>query len=226
LLARAELFWCDLHPDATPKDASAHLKTGLNAADEALRLLSPGFGGAVADGGDLRQSLTAIDARGAPALFWFAADQHQLCALVGLRCLLVEAEELKALFARVEELSPGFYYGGPERHLAELELALPAGFGVPMKATAARLARSDHQGPALLETHIVWAQRWAVKAQDYGTFQSQLRQVLDASLDAAPELRPENTLSQRRAKELLETATELFTRPAREAGNASPATRQ
>jgi hypothetical protein len=217
LLARAELFWCDLHPEADPKEAGAHLKVGLNAADEALRLLSPGFRAAIDGGGDLPRSLASIDAKGAPALFWFAADQYRLCAVVGLRCLLVEAEELKSLFARVEELAPGFYFGGPERHLAELELALPTGFGASLKATAARLARSEAQGPALLETHVVWAQRWAVKAQDYRTFLSHLKQVLDAPLDAAPDLRPENAVSQRRARELLAHPEELFTRPAREA---------
>jgi len=210
-----------LHPDVDPKDASAHLKAGLAAADEALRLLSPGFRGAIAHGKDLAQTLATVEPRGAPALFWFAADQHRLCAVVGLRCLLVEAEELKSLFARVEQLSPGFYYGGPERHLAELELALPAGFGGPMKATAERLARSVRQGPSLLETHLVWAARWAVKAQDYGVFQSELKQLLDTPLDAAPELRPENALAQLRARELTARAADLFTRPAREAGEQS-----
>ena len=73
------------------------------------------------------------------------------------------------------------------------------------------------QGPGLLDTHVVWAQRWAVKAQDYATFLSQLKLVRDASLETAPELRPENTLAQQRAKDLLEHPEELFTRPAREA---------
>jgi TRAP transporter T-component len=216
LLARAELFWCDLHPEATPKDTRAHLEVGLSAADEALRLLSPGFRASIDGGSELSRSLASIEPQGAPALFWFAADQHRLCAVVGLRCLLVEADELKSLFARVEELAPGFYHGGPERHLAELELALPTGFGASMKTTAARLARSLSQGPGLLETHVVWAQRWAVKAQNYRAFQAQLKQVLDASPDAAPDLRPENTLSQRRARDLLAHHEELFTRPARD----------
>jgi hypothetical protein len=220
LLARAELFWCDLHPDADPGDASAHLKTGLLAADEALRLTSPGFRGAMAHGSDLVHSLASIEPKGAAALFWFAADQHRLCSVVGLRCLLVEADQLKGLFARVEELSPGFFYGGPERHLAELELALPLGFGAAMKGTAERLARSLRQGPGLLETHVAWAERWAVKAQDYARFKAELKLVLDASRDASPELRPENELAQRRAKALLDRSEELFTRPAREAGHS------
>jgi hypothetical protein len=221
LRARSELFWCDLHPGADPNETRAHLKNGVTAADEALRLLSPGFRGAIAGGSNLAQSLATIEPGGAPALFWLAANQHRFCASIGLRCLLAEGQELQSLFARVEQLSPGFFHGGPERHLAELELASPAGFGGPMKESAARLARSASQGPGLLETHLVWAEQWAVKAQDYRTFQSELKLVLDASLDAAPALRPENALAQQRARNLLQRSAELFTRPAREAGRAA-----
>ena len=224
LRARAEAFWCDLHPEAGTKELAAHLSAGVEAAHGAVFLTSPGFARAARRGRTLSDCLRAVGREGAEALYWLAEDQHRLAAVHGLAALLLESTDLRALFGRVAELSPETYYGGPYRHLAELSLALPYGWSQSLKLTEAALQQAILLGPGLMENHLVYAQRWAVKAQDYERFRTELSQVLAAPEDIAPELWPENELAKRRARELSGQSSELFTRAAigRGMGRESP----
>ncbi len=212
LLARAESFWASLHDDATPDEASAHLEAGVRAAGEALALASPAYAKLLGAGKTLLSNLAAVEPSGAEALYWIAADQHQLAAAHGLAWLLLEERELRKLFQRVVELAPGTWYGGAYLRLAELDLALPTGFGAGLAPVAAELATAERLGPALLEIHLVRAGRWAVKAQDYRVFQRELAVVHEADVDRDPAIRPENELTRRQAAALAADATELFTR--------------
>ncbi len=222
-LAQAEAFWSDLHPDASPDDAGAHLQAGIQAAGEALALLSPRYGRRAEQGVGLLEALSDVEPSGAIALYWVAADQHRLAAVHGLAWLLLEEPELRRLFQRVVALDPGAWYGGALRHLAELDIALPIGFAPADLAVPAReLAEAEKLGPEDLSTHVVWAERWAVKAQDYRTFLRELDAVDRAPCDRAPELWPENELARRKARALRAEADVLFTRPAR-AAVAAPA---
>lgn len=186
----------------------------MRAAGEALAGSSPRYGAALAKGRTLLAILSEVEPSGAEALYWIADDQHRLAASSGLPRLLLEEPELRRLFKRVIELAPGTYYGGAYLHLAELDLALPTGFGAGLVPVTAELASALRLGPNQLETHLVWAERWAVKAQDYRVFQREIAAIQKASLDAAPELRPENELVQRKAKKLVQSVSELFTRAA------------
>ncbi len=214
LHARAEAFWCDLHADAPQKLLAAHLEAGVQAAHDAVFLTSPAFARAAKRGLPLKDCLPALGLPGVEALYWLGEDQHRLAALHGLAALLLEAPDLRLIFGRVAELAPGTYYGGPYRHLSELSIALPYGWSEGLKLTAAALQQAILLGPGLLQNHLVIAQRWAVKAQDYGRFRDELRTISDAPEDLAPELWPENELAKRRARELSLQAFELFTRAA------------
>jgi hypothetical protein len=214
LHARAEAFWCDLHADAPQKELVAHLEAGVQAAHAAVFLVSPAFTRASKRGLPLKECLRALGPTGAEALYWFAEDQHRLAAVHGLAALLLESADLRVIFGRVAELAPETYYGGPYRHLAELSLALPYGWSEGLKLTAEALQQAIVLGPGLLQNHLVYAQRWAVKAQDYGRFRAEVRAVLEAPEDLAPELWPENELAKRKARELSGQGFALFTRAA------------
>ncbi|MHB8416732.1 MAG: TRAP transporter TatT component family protein [Myxococcales bacterium] len=214
LLARAQSFWALLHEEATPDEASAHLEVGVRAAGEALALASPAYGRSAIAGKTLLDELAVIEPSGAEALYWLAADQHQLAASQGLAWLLLEEGELRRLFQRVLELAGGTWYGGASLHLAELDLALPTGFGAGLNPVAAELAGAARLGPAMLETHLVWAGRWAVKAQDYRVFLRELNLIRNAPTGLDPAIEPENDLTRRKAEELARSASELFTRVA------------
>jgi TRAP transporter T-component len=186
----------------------------VRVAGEALAGSSPRYAAALAKGQTLLEVLPGIEAAGAEALYWIADDQHRLAASRGLARLLLEEPELRRLFKRVVELASGTFYGGAYLHLAELDLALPTGFGAGLVPVTSELLAAQRLGPTQLETHLVWAERWAVKAQDYRVFQREIAAVQKASLDAAPAIRPENELVKRKAQKLLQAVPELFTRAA------------
>jgi hypothetical protein len=225
LLARAEAFWCDLHAQASASELAAHLSAGVEAAHAAVLLVSPSFARAARRGRTLRDCLSALGPEGAEALYWFGENQHRLAAVRGLAALLLESTDLRAIFGRVAELDPQIDYGGPYRHLAELSLALPYGWSESLKLTEAALQQAIVLGPGFLENHVVYAQRWAVKAQDYARFQAELRIVLDAPEDIAPEIWPENELAKRRARELWSQSSALFARAAITRGLSEQAAR-
>jgi len=225
LLARAEAFWTTEHEEATAEEAAAHLSTGVRAAGEALALVCPAYAKLSAEGKTLLGDLSTVEKPGAEALYWIAVDQHLLAAAHGLSWLLLEEGDLRRLFERVVDLAPATWYGGAYLHLAELDLALPTGFGAGLNPVAAELATAARLGPAMLETHLAWAGRWAVKAQDYRVFLRELSIIRKAPLDRDPAIQPENELTRRKAEELAAGAPELFTRVAmssvRDAGSPS-----
>ncbi len=223
LLARAEAFWSDLRPDAESVEADARLRAGIRAGGAALAITSPAYAKALAAGRTLLQALGELEPSGALALYWIAADQHRLASRHGLAWLLLEAPELRALFERVAALAPATFHGGAYRHLAELDLALPAGFQATLAGARSALDEAERLGPTFLGNSLVWAERYAVKTQDVPLFRRRLGQILSAPEGLDPSLGPENELARRRARALLAEEGELFTRAAIEAaGVATP----
>ncbi len=222
LLAQAEAFWADLHAQAPIAALDRHLSSGIAAAGEALSLLSPRYGRNARRGESLLAALAEVEPSGAEALYWLAADQHRLAAAHGLPWLLLEEPELRRLFRRVIELAPATWFGGAYRHLAELDLALPTGFGPGLTTAGQELDAAGRLGPGLLTNHLVRAERWAVKAQDYRTFLRELDVVDGPPPIETPEVWPENELCRRRARELRAAADDLFTRAARAAVASAP----
>jgi hypothetical protein len=225
-LARAEAFWAELHAEAQPPapapELIGHLTAGVEAAREALKLVSPGYAEAVRQNQPLAAALQAIEPTGAVALYWIAADQHQLAAQRGLTALLLEVDDLRRLFARVIELAPETFHGGAYLHEAELALAVPAGYAATLQTASEDLTQAARFGTGWLRIDLVWAERWAVKAQDYGLFKRKLQRALEAppNIDIAidADLAQENELAKRKAKALLESYQVLFTRAAIQRG--------
>src|ERR1700722_4158375 len=157
-LARAEAFWVDLHDGAIPAEAIPHLERGVQAAREALTLSSPGWSEAARQGLPLPQALQAIEPAGALALYWVGAVQHRLAAMRGLASLLLEADDLRRIFARVIELAPDTFHGGAYLHEAELTLALPAGYAATLQTSSEALIQAERLGPGWLDIDLCWAE--------------------------------------------------------------------
>jgi len=129
--------------------------------------------------------------------------------------LLLEVDDLRRIFARVIELAPDTFHGGAYLHEAELTLALPSGYAGTLQTASEALTQAERLAPAWLAVDLCWAERWAVKAQDYGMFKRKLQKVLDSPLVAGDnELGPENDLTRKRALKLSTQGTLLFTRSA------------
>jgi hypothetical protein len=65
-------------------------------------------------------------------------------------------------------------------------------------------------GGKFLMTQLYYARTYAVSTQDQPLFESLLKQIEDASIDDAPEIRLANVIAKQKARKLLNRENELF----------------
>lgn len=151
---------------------------------------------------------TPVDAR---ALFWagygwggwinLSKDNPE--AVAGL-------PKAAAVMRRVRELSPGFYFGGADLFLGAYFAARPKILGGdPEKAKAFFDSAVAATGGRFLTAKVLYAQYYAVAAQDRELFKALNEEVL-ASSDDFPQARLANAVAKLKAKRLLEKTDELF----------------
>lgn len=147
----------------------------------------------------------------APALFWAAYGWGGWINLSKDNPLAVaDLPKVVALMERVQELSPGYYFGGPDLFLGSYHALRPRMLGGdPNKAKAhfdsARRSSSDQ----FLLARVLAAQYYAVAVQDQELFHKLLTEVLEASPEV-PKARLANAVAKQKAKRLLEKADDLF----------------
>jgi hypothetical protein len=118
---------------------------------------------------------------------------------------IAEAPRAEAIMKRVNELSPGYYYGGPD-----LFLGVYYGSRPPMLGGNPTLSKEyfdkaiqTTEGKNLMAS-VTKAQFYAVQTQDAPLYTSLLQQVSQADAAALPEIRLLNELAKIRAQILLD----------------------
>lgn len=185
----------------------------LRARDYGLRALErTGFSGLRAKPpADIEAALKKADRGDAGPLFWtalawagwinLAKDDPQAIA---------DLPRSVALMARVAELEPKFFYGGPDLFFGVYH-GRPKVFGGDLAKSKSHFdqAAAASDGRFLL-TFVKEARIYAVAAQDRDLFNRLLERVIDAPADLLPEARLANEVARVQAKNLLEQADELF----------------
>jgi predicted anti-sigma-YlaC factor YlaD len=147
-----------------------------------------------------------------PYLYWsaaswmgaFSAEPFDMELLLGLKRPL-------ALMARAYELEPGFNKGAIDEFYISVYGSLPAALGgSPEKARrhfdrAVELAGGLTAGP-----YVALATSLSIPAQNVAEFRDLLGRALAIDLEASPENRLVNLLSQRKARWLLEHIEDYF----------------
>ncbi|MBI4425370.1 MAG: hypothetical protein HY554_16695, partial [Elusimicrobia bacterium] len=123
---------------------------------------------------------------------------------------VADLPKVVAVMERVQELSPGFYFGGPDLFLGSYYAIRPRLLGGdPAKSKAHFEAALRLSAGRFLMAKVLYAQYYAVAAQDPELF----RQVLGETLEASPDLphaRLANAVAKLKAKRLMERTDELF----------------
>lgn len=161
--------------------------------------------------GDLQSVLKDADTGDAPALFWagynwggwinLSKDSPEAVA---------ELPKVVAVMERVQALSPGFYYGGPELFLGSYHALRPRMLGGdPAKSKQHFDSALKASGGEFLLGKVLYAQYYAVATQDQELFKKLLNEVLESSPEM-PDARLANAVAKLKAKKLLEKVNELF----------------
>jgi hypothetical protein len=181
---------------------------------ELLNLL-PGMSGANDKTLDEFQSgLNKMSKANAEDLFWIAfAWGNYLNYNKDSVEAIAEAPRVEAMMKRVEALSPGFYFGGPNLFLGAYYGSRP-----PLLGGNPDLSR-DYFDKAIAQTEgknlmasVTKAQFYAVQVQDASLYKSLLEQVLQADAAALPEIRLMNELAKIRAQILLDRKSVFFSK--------------
>lgn len=195
--------------DSDPTRAAAAYLRGRDYAAAALRGPLAGLTSKNLD--ELGAALARAKAEDAPGLFWTAYGWGGWINLSkDSPDAVADLPKVAAMMERVQQLSPGFYYGGPDLFLGAYYALRPRLLGGdPAKAKAHfESAVASTQG-RFLPAKVLYAQYYAVAAQDEELFKRLNQEVLDDQPDL-PAARLANAVAKLKARRLMEKSNDLF----------------
>lgn len=210
-LSRAYYFLADGHMRFSDPDQMADLwQTGIRAAERALAALSPEFAQAMQREQPVAEALQLLDERAVPALYWRASNLGKWARADGFATVLSFKDEIRAVMTRAMELDRYYFFAGPDRYFGAFFAIAPTYAGGDIDRSRQHFEESIRRFPDYFGTRVLFAEEYAVKAQNRQLFEEQLRYVIDGDPEALPEAAAENRVEQRKAAEALERIDELF----------------
>jgi len=124
--------------------------------------------------------------------------------------IVADVDAMRALLARVLELEPGYGNGAIHEALISVEALPEAMGGSPVRARQhLDLALEWSQGQSA-GAYVSYVPRVTIRNQDHAEFVTLLNAALAIDPDEMPSLRLANILAQRRARKLLDSASDYF----------------
>jgi len=212
-LARAYYFLADGHlsfDEARAEEMIETYESGTEAAERALVALSPDFAQRMRAGTRIEEAVAVLDAQAVPALYWRSSNMGKWGIAKGFATILAYKDEIRAIMARCLELDASYFYAGPHRYFGVFYAKVPAFAGGDLERSNEHFQQAIAAAPTYLATRSLYAEYFAQKSQNRALFEEQLNLVINADADAEPEVAPENHIEQRRARELMARADDLF----------------
>jgi tetratricopeptide (TPR) repeat protein len=212
-LSRAYYFHADGHMSFDPARSEEMMVTyeaSMDAAERSLMGLSADFTERVRAGTRIEEAIAILDARAVPALYWRSAAMGRWGVAKGFETVLAYKDEIRAIMTRCLELDPAYFYAGPHRYFGAYYARVPDFAGGDMERSRQHFDAALRIDGSYFGTRVLMAEFYATRAQDRTLFEEELGAVIAAEASSAPEIAPENTVEQRRARELLARVRELF----------------
>jgi hypothetical protein len=181
---------------------------GVTAAERALALRDPDFVSKINAGESWQQHVTSARAEAVPALYWYATNLGKWALLEGIATILARKDDIKATMDFIIATQPDFFYGAAYRYFGVYWTKLP--FGKEPEESAKAFAASLEIAPHYFATHVLLADSLATLNNDRALFDKHLQLVLETPADVDPDLTPENTFEQEKARRLLNRGDRLF----------------
>lgn len=214
-LARGYYFLADSHirlagePGSQDEAMMDTYNRGVTAAEKALAIYSPDFAKAIQYEKPMPEAIQLIDKGGVGAMYWYATNVGKWALLAGFAEVLSRKDNIKAIMDRVEELDPLYFHAAPYRYFGAYYTKLPFPGGDPPKSRQ-YFDKAIAASPDYLATRVLLAEMLATKIEDKELYRQQLEFVLAYDAAKVPELLPENTFEQRKAKLLLAEIDDRF----------------
>ncbi len=207
-LVRGYYFLGDGHM-TVKDDKLAAWDTSITWGKKCLAL-NEDFVGLLEKGEPEEEAIRAATVEDVPCVYWMASSLGKWSKTLGLGPTLKNLPIVKAYQARVGELDPDYFYGGPDRYWGAVWAAIPSFAGRDLDKSRSHFDAAISAFPDHLGNRVLLAEYWAVMAQDKAVFEQTLEEVLSMPTDSIPELIPEQEAEQRKARALLDQTSDLF----------------
>jgi tetratricopeptide (TPR) repeat protein len=210
-LVRGYYLLADGHlPDSEMNEKKRLWEIGTSWGERALAT-NAAFREKVKDGKVvLEDALDLVTKEQVDAVYWTATNLGKWARNSNITTALKYKTRVKKMIERVQVLDPTFFHGAPDRYWGAYYATLPALFGGSLDKSNEYFQKSMKAAPNYLGTKVLYADALLRKRGDRAGFRKTLEQVLQSKPDALADLAAENTLEQRKAKDLLAREAELF----------------
>ncbi len=208
LLSRAYHLLADSHIRLIDEDEQANYpammqayEKGIAAAEMALALRDPEFVAKISAGTPWPEAVLDANITAIPALYWYSANLGNWARIEGIATVLARKDDIKATMDFIVATQPDFFYGAAYRYLGVYWVSLPFG-NDPQKSLEA-FNHSLEIAPNFFATHVLIAENLAPITNNTQQFNDELNFVINTPANIVPEIEPENTLEQEKARRLL-----------------------
>mgnify|MGYP003953275115 CR=1 FL=1 len=211
-LARAHYFLADGHLrfDEEKSDVMLkHFEAATNHSELALGQKYPGYAKKYCARRPFKQALAQVDKGASSAMYWYASALGKYALAKSIVMILNEKDRIRAMMTTIRELDSTFFYTGPDRYFGAFYTKIPFPSG-DIERSAKHFEASIAGSPNYLASYVLYAELNRIKAGDKAKFKELHDTVVAFDLSKAPELLPENTIEQRKAKALLEEIDVYF----------------
>ena len=198
--------------DAFTDDADTKIERWQKAIGFGNRCLAinADFSAKVKSGEKEREAASTLQKDDVPCMYWTSTALGKWAKIQGITTTLKHVPTVKAYMSRVDELDPSYFNYGPARYWGAYYAALPGFAGKDLEKSKTYLAASIEGAPNYLGTRVIRADFLAPQQKDLAGFDADLKFVLEADPNALPEIAPENTKEQEKAKKLIGKRGDLF----------------
>ena len=151
-----------------------------------------------------------LDRAAVPALYWYTSNLGKWANAQGFATVLKYKSKIKRNIERCLVLDENYFYSAPHRYLGVIYAKAPAIAGGDMGEAKKHFDASLANSPNYLATRVLWAEFYAVKAEDKDGFRRELEYVLNAADSVIPEVTAESKIEKKKAKNLLAQIEDKF----------------
>ncbi|TVQ91777.1 MAG: hypothetical protein EA397_09280 [Deltaproteobacteria bacterium] len=216
--AKATRGWYFL-ADAWTDDPDQQIETYLKAIEWGKRCMAinEAFASKVNSGTKERDAVDVLTKDDVPCVYWTASSLGKWAKASGIAKSIKHLGTVKAYVGRVEELDPNYFYHAPARYWGAYYSVIPGFAGRDLEKSASYFEDTLSGSPSYLGSYVLRAENLAVGLQDVAMFDRDLKLVLEFDVSSVPDLEPENTREQVKARKVLDQRAELFDKKALQA---------
>jgi len=208
MAARAQYFMADAYTES-PEDKSTLFNLARDLGERAM-LADAEYKARIDKGEKPANAVTALQKDDQMAIYWTASALGKWARLQGFSTLVKYKGYVAGMMEHCLALDETAFHSGPIRYWATYYAVAPGFAGGDMAKSKEWYEKSIKMNPEYLATYVLFAEAYGRKAQDKELFKKNLQYVLDADVNATPELTPEHVVEQKKAKKLLDNIDEYF----------------